>query len=471
MPGIGEGFLAVEDLLSFFQRDQVILLEGPVFVLFREVQLHIHFHAAQGIHDVDQGLEIHLGIVVDFNPEGFLQPEDGIVRPVIAQMGQFVRSIVVGRVGDIAVPGHGDRRHGVVDRVHHDQDVHVAASVNGGVVSRVDPCHIHHKGFPGNVQRGIGGGGQRPGGFILGDGLCVLLQILVLFLQQVVPRGRQQHGIDRAIPQVVIKLAVVAVIHILHFVDLGADLVQGIGHHGFIRPGGIPHFFPDEIRDLRHPRICRHQQVHFQGSGRSIAAGDGAQSIPCVVDREAAEGQTGAHDHRKHPPDPGGPAHLRAPQEQDQQDQVREQQDDTDTHQDLDGEHAHLVEKQGKEDREQRGQSPQQEIRPLAAFLWLLRGPGGFASACPGVFRAEMLAGAFCSGKGILRFCPGRITCLFCVQGVGPLRIRAYRFIGGCLCGRSGIMFQIPGQVPGIFSFFFLFLHMRITLFHSNIDR
>ncbi len=82
-----------------------------------------------------------------------------------------------------------------------------------------------------------------------------------------------------------------------------------------------------------------------------------------------------------------------------------------------------------------------------------------------------MLAGAFCSSKGILRFCPGRITCQFCVQGVGPLRIRAYRFIGGCLCSRSGIMFQIPGQVPGIFSFFFLFLHMRITLFHSNIDR
>ncbi len=84
MAGIRKRLFSVERLHPFFQIDLIGFFEGTVFVLFVEVDLDIHVHAADRVHDMDQGLEIHFRKVIDIDTECLLDPFHAVERPVVA---------------------------------------------------------------------------------------------------------------------------------------------------------------------------------------------------------------------------------------------------------------------------------------------------------------------------------------------------------------------------------------------------
>ena len=109
-----------------------------------ECILRIHIHAAQCVHDGDQGCEVDSRIVADINAVELLQGRHGCVHPVDSRMGQLV-PLLSGNIRDrhVIVSWRGGQQDLLGIRVHRHDDVHVTPAVGGNRSGYVDTADIY----------------------------------------------------------------------------------------------------------------------------------------------------------------------------------------------------------------------------------------------------------------------------------------------------------------------------------------
>ena len=119
-------------LFALGQTDLMRFILVAVFILFAEIDLHVHVDPAQHIDDLDDAGEGDPGIVVDVDVQEIFHGLDGGVHAVKAGMGQLVQAeaaAFIGLVWDVGIPGQRDHGHMVRLRVDHEQEIDIAAQL------------------------------------------------------------------------------------------------------------------------------------------------------------------------------------------------------------------------------------------------------------------------------------------------------------------------------------------------------
>ncbi len=338
--GVGERLFAVERLHSLFQINLVALFKAAVLVLLVEVDFDIHVHAAQRVHDMDERLEVHLGVVVDVDAKRLLDALHAVEGAVVAQMRQLVRSVFQSGIGHVAVARNRHRRHLVVLRIHHHENVDVAARVDRRIVPFVDAGHVDDKRLFGNVdvrryRRDFALGLERL------DRLGVLFNRLVLLAQQRDPVVRNEQAVDLAGQQLLVQLLVVVHVHVFNRGGLRVDVRHRRAGRKRVRVVRVADFLFGEILDGIQTGIGFREQVdldHALSGGRDVV-----ERHVRVVERVGAK--SGRHDIQQQDDSIQRrfPAAAFSLDQQNEQNQNESEQDAGNAEHDLQFEHAQTI--------------------------------------------------------------------------------------------------------------------------------
>ena len=145
-------------LLALFQTDQVLFLKASIFILFTEVNFHIHINTADRIDNFNQGIEAYTGIVINRDTEEVLYRFHTVFNPVVSGMRQLVVFIIVGGIRYVAVSWQRHHINVIRLRIDNQNQIRITSCLLVRTSHIIKSAQIDGEGILCDIDIGTAGG-------------------------------------------------------------------------------------------------------------------------------------------------------------------------------------------------------------------------------------------------------------------------------------------------------------------------